>query len=299
MTSWQLIGSGPASGTSSHLGSPHQALQEHSGLVCGFESDCPLSYSLAFVNASVLDVQAEAAMRQRRSRQHARARADCMLHNFSEGGCLGSMPRRLVQLSDGSSYHLPDKQAPASSALVSALLEEVIKPGESVVDLGAGAGQYGHALRARRPLMRYSGFDGAGDVEEYTSRFVTFADLTVPAALPRADWAISIGLGEHIPHEKEQMFIRNVHRANCRGVVIAWASLKQNGSGHVNCHSTEYLVRLFGSLGYVHNTTLQRKLRDRTKHETEQSWITRDVVAFHRRTIPAGCPVGKTGRLLA
>ena len=42
------------------------------------------------------------------------------------------------------------------------------------------------------PQARWSGYDGAGDVEQYSEGWVRFVDLTIPLALPRADWVVSL-----------------------------------------------------------------------------------------------------------
>ena len=41
-----------------------------------------------------------------------------------------------------------------------------------------------------------------------------------------------VQVGEHIPHEHEYMFVRNLHAHNCRGLVLSWANLEQLGTAH-------------------------------------------------------------------
>lgn len=99
----------------------------------------------------------------------------------------------------------------------------------SVNDFGAGIGQYGRELRQEG--LDWRGFDGAGDIVEYTDGFVRFADLTIPLALPRADWVVSLEVGEHVPREHTLMFIRNLHAHNRCGVLLSWACC-HNGHQH-------------------------------------------------------------------
>ena len=47
-----------------------------------------------------------------------------------------------------------------------------------------------------------------------------------------------------------QHAISNVHAHNCRGVVLSWAKLGQEGTRHINNHRPEYVVALFAGLGY-------------------------------------------------
>ena len=85
----------------------------------------------------------------------------------------------------------------------------------SINDFGAGVGQYGHYLR--REGLPWHGYDGAGDVEEYTDGFVKFVDLSLPTlALPRADWVVSLEVAEHIPRTHEWAVLRNLHAHACR-----------------------------------------------------------------------------------
>lgn len=101
---------------------------------------------------------------------------------------------------------------------------------QSMNDFGAGVGQYGHALRARSESIRWRGYDGAGNVEEVTRGFVRFFDLSLPMSLPRADWVLSLEVGEHLPHALEPTYLRNIHAHNCKGVIISWAG-RSRGPG--------------------------------------------------------------------
>jgi hypothetical protein len=124
-----------------------------------------------------------------------------------------------------------------------------------------GLGQYGHALLSADPGVRWRGFDGAGNIEEVTGGFVQFVDLSVPLSLPRADWVLSLEVGEHVPSRLEAMVVRNLHAHNCRGVLLSWASLWQSGYRHVNNHGHAYLTRLFRGLGYRPRDDLARAMR--------------------------------------
>ena len=68
----------------------------------------------------------------------------------------------------------------------------------SINDFGAGVGQYGHALRAAESEFPWRGWDGAGNIEQYTNSFVHWFDLAIPLNLPRADWVMSFEVGEHV-----------------------------------------------------------------------------------------------------
>merc|ERR1719440_1845312 len=129
-------------------------------------------------------------------------------------------------------FMLPKHHVLADEVIVSTLANKLLlkKDGSccySLTDLGAGVGQYGHALRAIHPSLEYHGYDGAGDVEEFTNNYVQFTDLTQPLNLKRTDWVILSEVGEHIPHKFEQQVIANIHAHNCKGVILTWAVLQQ------------------------------------------------------------------------
>ena len=192
----------------------------------------------------------------------------------SGGWCLKALDsaglwahQRKVVLSPTISYALPSGHAVADHLIV-LLLVNITSPANasrsarrfSINDFGAGVGQYGAALLAAQPASWYLAYDGAGDVEWYTSGFVSFVDLTLPnLALPRADWVLSLETGEHIPRSAERHFVRNLHAHNCRGIVLSWADY--GGHAHINTRDNAYIAALFGELGYRLNTRMTKAAR--------------------------------------
>ena len=113
-------------------------------------------------------------------------------------------------------------------------------------------------------------------------------DLSLPLSLPKADWVLSLEVtgavthiswsrasralhpnrldhtspshltvkcvpsqvGEHLPAALEPAYIRNLVAHARKGLITSWANLGQPGYGHINNHSPEYLVSLFGELGF-------------------------------------------------
>ena len=189
----------------------------------------------------------------------------------------------------------------------------------SVLDLGAGVGTYGRALRSFAPPMpppssprlnapqrdeaeawwqeqvRWIGYDGAGNVEEVSGGLVRFADLTMPLALPRAEWVMALEVAEHVPHEYEATVLQNLHAHNCRGIIISWAILGQPGQGHVNNHGNDYVIKTFEALGYKHHSFASHRLRDNhpgtenlkglpSHLSINQGWLKRSALVFERWT---------------
>lgn len=169
------------------------------------------------------------------------------------------------------SYYLPHPHVAADSRIVDYLVHLLRTCRDppacrdarflSLNDFGAGVGQYGRALLAVDPRFQYRGYDGAGNIADVSDNFVGFFDLTIPLSLPRADWLLSLEVGEHIPSRLEEKVIRNLHAHNCRGLILSWAYLGKPGVGHVNNHGSVYLVKLFDELGYTFDETATKHLR--------------------------------------
>ena len=141
-----------------------------------------------------------------------------------------------MELPNGHSYWYPRHHLSADPGILRYLVSMVDEnPEVTINDFGAGVGQYGHELMAARPKAKYLGYDGAGNVEHWTHqpaparvnlqtmrktppwgsrerylcyRFLQWFDLTKPQALPKADWVMSLEVGEHVPHASEPMVFR-------------------------------------------------------------------------------------------
>ena len=74
-------------------------------------------------------------------------------------------------------------------------------PREGAAPASPGAGPNSPLQRRRR---RARGDRGS----EFCYRFLQWFDLTKPQALPKADWVMSLEVGEHVPHALESMVFR-------------------------------------------------------------------------------------------
>ena len=150
----------------------------------------------------------------------------------------------------------------------------------SLSDFGAGVGQYGRYFKERLPALMYRGYDGAGDIEAYTQGFVSYTDLTLPLEYPISEWVMSLEVGEHIPSQFEGVFVRNLHRHNCKGMVLSWAILGQGGENHINNHSNEYLRNILTQLNYTLDDEFTKRLRN--KNGKNLPWLVKSIMAFRR-----------------
>jgi len=258
------------------------------GSPCGYYFECRRNYSTAAVNSSAAGCPADAA--QQLQRVHQTARSACASLGSNETGrpSVGAEIRRHgrdadavlasggwcltagqpnVHLNRSQSYYLPKHHGVADGIVVAVLARLLLRRAAdggprfwSVSDFGAGVGQYGHALLSFDDYP-YTGYDGAGNAEEVSGGFLRFVDFTLQLCLPRTDWVLSLEVGEHVPHEQEASYVRNLHRHNCRGIILSWAKPRQSGHAHINNHRKEYVISLFEELGYVHVKNLTSALR--------------------------------------
>ena len=133
-----------------------------------------------------------------------------------------------------------------------------------------------------RNEVKWRSYNGAGNIEEFTGGFVRFFDLSLPLSLPRADWVLSLEVGEHLPHALEPTFVRNLHAHACKGIIVSWADLGQVGTGHINNHNASYVSRLFTDLGYTRHEGLIRMLRTSGRKVDERLPLRKNVLAFVR-----------------
>ena len=243
---------------------------------CGLTTDCPRQYTFDDIRRSA------ARWDPRSSRLHrlaeAAARRSCQRGDASASGsyCIGSpsppqSSRRLrnevaVALPNNQSYVLPlARYVPADDVVVEVLRSLLVdaqgRPSASLLDVGAGVGQYGRKLLSLTPGIDYRGCDGAGDVRAATGGFVSWCDLAERFDVPRADWVLCLEAGEHVPARHEGTVLRNLHAHNRRGIILSWAVLGQQGPGHLNNHANGHVVSALDALGYDLDSRLTAALR--------------------------------------
>jgi hypothetical protein len=151
---------------------------------------------------------------------------------------------------------------------------------DTVVDIGAGSGQYCNYFTTRRPALECASYDGAINVEAFTRGRVLWADLAKPLHLPYAyDWVMSLEVGEHLPAVFESQFLDNLHRWNHRGVILSWAVPGQPGKGHVNCLSNADVIRRMRLLGYAHVPASEA-----VRANAQLEWFRNTFMVFRKET---------------
>ncbi|KAK7075943.1 hypothetical protein SK128_012696, partial [Halocaridina rubra] len=129
-------------------------------------------------------------------------------------------------------------------------LEKLFGPNATVADIGAGLGSYGRCflriwknvihtknnyeminllamyetemkkaklLAQPQVIKSWKGYDGALNIETLSNGFIKYLDVSKKQDLgERFDWVMSVEVGEHIPHEYENIFLQNLVRHACK-----------------------------------------------------------------------------------
>jgi len=111
---------------------------------------------------------------------------------------------------------------------------------KNLFDFGCGKGTYLDYFNdiGFENLIGVDGFK----LSNYEYDNIHIHDLTTPLDLGRKGNVISLEVWEHIPQEFEGVFIDNLTRHLDGTLVISVAVPGQEGTGHVNCQSNEYVI---------------------------------------------------------
>ena len=169
----------------------------------------------------------------------------------------------------------------------------------TVLDVGAGLGQYGSHFAAHAPSVRWFGVDGAENIEWATGGRVRFVDIAdgLPAPLRREyDWVMSIEAAEHVPRANEAALMHTLVAHAHRGVVLSWAGLgHQAGLNHANCQSREYVACAMMGLGMLPDRDLTLSLSAAAlRGKSPLPWL-RGALAVYRPASESALAAAATG----
>ena len=150
------------------------------------------------------------------------------------------------------------------------LISEVVPYNESIVDIGAGSGEFVKDLC----IMGYDvfGLDGTPKIQEITNGDVHRVDICGDCSryYRCADWGLFLEVGEHISKHTQDEAIRQVCAIPKKGLIVSWANSKSRGRGHVNCKAPKDVIKLFVSRGWLYDSKtsdyVNRKIRRVRRH---------------------------------
>jgi len=135
---------------------------------------------------------------------------------------------------------------PLCQALINFLQEQT-----EIVDFGCGNADYTKRLLAEGKNV--DAFDGNPNTPEMTGGVAKILDLSQEFDLGKKyECVISLEVGEHIPKDKEQIYLDNLDRHSSQCIILSWALPGQGGDGHVNELPNEYIISEMEKRGYSH-----------------------------------------------
>ena len=138
-------------------------------------------------------------------------------------------------------------------------------------DIGCGNGTYTEYFNELGLLTL--GFDGY--VSNTNSSFITQIDLTKEFKIDIPENILCLEVWEHIPAEYEDIFVDNLVN-NLKGYLILSVAVEgQEGLGHVNCRSNQYVIDKLQSKGLIYNEHLTKQIRE----------MPENYVAYFRETL--------------
>lgn len=141
-------------------------------------------------------------------------------------------------------------------------------------DFGCGDGKNVQALRKLRPNRKVSGIEGS-PVHGGSVRPIQW-DLTYPLWLGEPRSVLCLEVGEHIPPEKEEVFLDNLARNCYKRMVLSWGIPGQKGTRHVNCRENKYVIRQLWERGFIYLPARTAALRE----ASNLPWFRHTLLAF-------------------
>lgn len=163
-------------------------------------------------------------------------------------------------------------------------LVEIIRI-KTAFDFGCGPGWYVKLFHDLGVDMQ--GYDGNPFVEEMSAYFFNNGfycqqvnlDEELEAEEP-VDLVMSLEVGEHIPQDKEQVFLDNLTRNSTSYILLSWAVPEQVGDGHINCRPNEYIIENMRIRGFKLNKPVTIFLRT----WAESDWFAKSLMFFERNS---------------
>jgi len=106
--------------------------------------------------------------------------------------------------------------------------------------------------------------DGSARIHQESAGLQSQQSVKQPMDVGRFDCAVSIEVAEHLPAEKNGVFIANIARAEPKVIVFTAAPPRQMGRGHINCCPMREWIGDFGKAGFAADPAEA----DRVKKET-------------------------------
>lgn len=171
-----------------------------------------------------------------------------------------------MRINDKGFWENPTKEGHAHDCRLAGAILKVLRSYkcDTLVDFGCGTGEYARFFK--RHGLVVEAYDGNPYTQQLTGNIGQVKDLSQRFDLGKKfKCVMSLEVGEHIPEEFEQAFLDNI--ANHREqdelglIILSWAVPGQDGDGHVNCRSNDYIMQQMQDRGYYLLDDSTRQLR--------------------------------------
>ena len=147
-----------------------------------------------------------------------------------------------------------------------------------IIDIGCGNGWYTKFFRDNG--VPCNGYDGNPNTPELSNHICGIMDFAKPVVnIDQADVVLCLEVGEHVPKRYEEILFNNIAFLANKTIILSWALPGQNGFGHVNCQSNDYIVDKIEAKGFRYNFKDTTFLRSRAY----RTWFKRTTMVFNRK----------------
>jgi len=136
----------------------------------------------------------------------------------------------------------------------------------TISDYGAGSGAYSKYLIDQGiDSANLHCYDGNTAIVDASGGLCQGGvDLSSPQpTLPVVDVVYALEIGEHIPKDREPVFLKNLNHAASKQLFLSWAIPGQGGNGHVNCQTNDYIIGEMAKLGLAFDDNVTKTIRDK------------------------------------
>jgi 2-polyprenyl-3-methyl-5-hydroxy-6-metoxy-1,4-benzoquinol methylase len=165
---------------------------------------------------------------------------------------------------------------------------DTYKP-NSVIDYGCGIGSYLESAM-NKGVEKIKGFDIGGEyVKKYTNKnvipFIEYLDCTKPLITDKYDCTISLETGEHIETELSESFVKNITDSTSdKGIILySAAQPNQNGTGHINCQTKEFWIKIFEKNNFQKEIELTKHISDNWFRLGAPNYICNNLIVFKKK----------------
>jgi len=165
--------------------------------------------------------------------------------------------------------------------LLCGAIASIYKPFRAV-DLGCGLGHYCRVLHYGFGWPIVDGFEGTENIKWLSPNYANIQKVDLSTKIDddiKYDFVLCLEVGEHIPAEKESIFIDNVCNLSLKDILLSWAIPDQGGKGHVNELPNASIISSFSKRGFAIN---YKKTKYCRKHSSLK-WFKNTLMAFERK----------------